>query len=101
MPGIFTGLGLLGTFVGITQGISGIEFGNIDAMKNGIEVLLSGTKNAFMTSVFGLLFALVYNIADNRIYRPYTKKLDALIDQLNTLFPSKSLEEFLSNQAEE
>ena len=29
MPGIFTGLGLLGTFVGITQGISGIEFGNI------------------------------------------------------------------------
>lgn len=101
MPGIFTGLGLLGTFVGITQGISGIEFGNIEAMKNGIEVLLSGTKNAFMTSVFGLFFALVYNIADNKIYRPYTKKLDALIDQLNALFPSKSLEEFLSHQAEQ
>lgn len=101
MPGIFTGLGLLGTFVGITQGISGIEFGNIEAMKNGIEVLLSGTKNAFMTSVFGLFFALVHNIADNKIYRPYTKKLDALVDQLNTLFPSKSLEEFLSHQAEQ
>ncbi|WP_270441843.1 anti-phage ZorAB system protein ZorA [Acidaminococcus provencensis] len=101
MPGIFTGLGLLGTFVGITQGISGIEFGNIEAMKNGIEVLLGGTKNAFITSVIGLLGALFYNVVDNYIYRPYTKKLATLIDQLNTLFPSKSLEEFLSHQAEQ
>lgn len=70
-------------------------------MKNGIEVLLGGTKNAFITSVIGLLGALFYNVVDNYIYRPYTKKLATLIDQLNTLFPSKSLEEFLSHQAEQ
>lgn len=101
MPGIFTGLGLLGTFAGITAGISGIDLGNVETMKSGIEVLLSGTKTAFLTSVVGLILALVYNLVDNWIYRPYTKKLATLIDQLNTLFPSKSLEEFLSNQAEQ
>ena len=101
MPGIFTGLGLLGTFAGITAGISGIDLGNVETMKSGIEVLLSGTKTAFLTSVFGLILALVYNLVDNWIYRPYTKKLATLIDQLNTLFPSKSLEEFLSHQAEQ
>ena len=101
MPGIFTGLGLLGTFAGITVGISGIDLGNVETMKNGIEVLLSGTKTAFLTSVVGLILALCYSLLDNWIYRPYTKKLDALIDQLNALFPSKSLEEFLSHQAEQ
>jgi methyl-accepting chemotaxis protein len=99
MPGIFTGLGLLGTFAGITVGISGIDLGNVETMESGIEVLLSGTKTAFLTSVVGLILALGYNLLDNWIYRPYTKKLATLIDQLNTLFPSKSLEEFLSNQA--
>ena len=101
MPGIFTGLGLLGTFAGITVGISGIDLGNVETMESGIEVLLSGTKTAFLTSVVGLILALGYNLLDNWIYRPYTKKLATLIDQLNTLFPSKSLEEFLSNQAEQ
>ncbi|MCH4095477.1 MAG: anti-phage defense ZorAB system protein ZorA [Acidaminococcus provencensis] len=101
IPGIFTGLGLLGTFAGITVGISGIDLGNVETMKSGIEVLLSGTKTAFLTSVVGLILALGYNLLDNWIYRPYTKKLATLIDQLNTLFPSKSLEEFLSNQAEQ
>lgn len=101
MPGIFTGLGLLGTFAGITAGISGIDLGNVETMKSGIEVLLSGTKTAFLTSVVGLILALGYNFVDNWIYRPYTKKLATLIDQLNTLFPSKSLEEFLTNQAEQ
>lgn len=101
MPGIFTGLGLLGTFAGITVGISGIDLGNVETMGSGIEVLLSGTKTAFLTSVVGLILALGYNLLDNWIYRPYTKKLATLIDQLNTLFPSKSLEEFLSNQAEQ
>ncbi|WP_307987598.1 anti-phage ZorAB system protein ZorA [uncultured Dialister sp.] len=101
MPGIFTGLGLLGTFAGITVGISGIDLGNVETMESGIEVLLSGTKTAFLTSVVGLILALGYNLLDNWIYRLYTKKLATLIDQLNTLFPSKSLEEFLSNQAEQ
>ena len=101
MPGIFTGLGLLGTFAGITVGISGIDLGNVETMKSGIEVLLNGTKTAFLTSVVGLILALGYNLLDNWIYRPYTKKLATLIDQINTLFPSKSLEEFLSNQAEQ
>lgn len=73
MPGIFTGLGLLGTFAGITAGISGIDLGNVETMKSGIEVLLSGTQTAFVTSVVGLILALVYNLVDSWIYRPYTK----------------------------
>lgn len=101
MPGIFTGLGLLGTFFGITVGISGIDFGNVETMKNGIEVLLRGTSTAFWTSVAGLLCALIFKGRNSQFYRPYTQAVGALIDQLNMLFPAKSLEEFLSDQAEQ
>lgn len=101
MPGIFTGLGLLGTFVGITIGISGINLGNIETMKNGIEVLLQGTNTAFITSVIGLVLALGYNGLNNYYYRPYNQALMGLIDQLNILFPAKSIEEFMSKQAEQ
>ena len=60
MPGIFTGVGLLGTFLGLTVGLGGIDFSNIETMKSGIEVLLKGTTTAFWTSVVGLIGALVF-----------------------------------------
>lgn len=101
MPGIFTGLGLLGTFAGISAGISGLDFGNVEAMKKGIEVLLKGTDTAFLTSVVGIILALVYSIVNSFVYRPYAQKLSTLINQFCNLFPVKSIEEFLSRQAEQ
>lgn len=102
MPGIFTGVGLLGTFLGLTVGLGGIDFSNIETMKSGIEVLLKGTTTAFWTSVAGLIGALVFTIWGNhQFYRPYNQVLAVLIEKLNSLFPAKSMEEFLSRQAEQ
>lgn len=102
MPGIFTGVGLLGTFLGLTVGLGGIDFSNIETMKSGIEVLLKGTTTAFWTSVAGLIGALVFTTwGNNQFYRPYNQVLAVLIEKLNSLFPAKSMEEFLSRQAEQ
>lgn len=102
MPGIFTGVGLLGTFLGLTVGLGGIDFSNIETMKSGIEVLLKGTTTAFWTSVVGLIGALVFTTWGNKqFYRPYNQGLAVLIEKLNSLFPAKSMEEFLSRQAEQ
>ena len=75
MPGIFTGVGLLGTFLGLTVGLTNIDFNNIETMKSGIEGLLKGTTTAFWTSVVGLIFALAFTILSN-IYcsRPYNRQ---------------------------
>ena len=102
MPGIFTGVGLLGTFLGLTVGLKGIDFSNIETMKSGIEGLLKGTTTAFWTSVVGLIGALVFTtLCNNHFSRPYNRARAGLIDQLNVLFPAKSIEEFLSKQAEQ
>ena len=102
MPGIFTGVGLLGTFLGLTVGLEGIDFSNIETMKSGIEGLLKGTTTAFWTSVVGLIVALVLTtLCNNYFSRPYNRARAGLIDQLNVLFPAKSIEEFLSKQTEQ
>lgn len=60
-PGYFTGLGILGTFVGLTIGLSSINIGagsDTAALTVGIKGLLAGMGTAFSTSLWGLIFAL-------------------------------------------
>ncbi|MDD6570706.1 MAG: MotA/TolQ/ExbB proton channel family protein [Acidaminococcus sp.] len=101
MAATFTGLGLLGTFLGLTVGIAGIKTDSIENLKAGIAVLLEGTATAFWTSVAGLVLAIAFNIAYARLMRQYHTLVDSIVDQLTQLFPVKSLEEFLSLQVEQ
>lgn len=54
----FTGLGILGTFIGLTKGLQ--TFNSQDAI-NSTPQLLSGIKIAFHTSIFGVIASLIYN----------------------------------------
>lgn len=101
MAATFTGLGLLGTFLGLTVGIAGIKTDSIENLKAGIAVLLEGTATAFWTSVAGLVLAIVFNISYARLMRQYHTQVDSVVNQLTQLFPVKSLEEFLSLQVEQ
>lgn len=58
-PGLMTTLGILGTFVGITIAIYGVDFTSSE-ITNSVTSLLNGMKVAFVTSVLGLLFSLVF-----------------------------------------
>lgn len=50
IPGILTGLGILGTFIGLITGISSIGFSSVEAALESIAVLLGGIETAFYTS---------------------------------------------------
>lgn len=56
---ILTGLGILGTFVGLTIGLE--KFNSQDAF-GGTAILLNGIKVAFYTSIFGVTGSLIFNI---------------------------------------
>lgn len=87
IPGVATGLGILGTFVGLMFGLQGFSFGSgagIDVMENSLQALINGIKTAFLTSVFGIVFSIVHNF----IYRfHYHGAVDAL-DQFYAAFHS-------------
>ena len=54
------GLGILGTFVGLTYGIADSNFETTDAIKSSINNLLSGMGTAFVSSIWGMGLSLIF-----------------------------------------
>ena len=74
IPGVMTGLGILGTFIGLTLGLSRFSLGSdIDTslMQTSISGLLEGIKTAFITSIFGVVYSLLFNFFYKKIYLSY------------------------------
>lgn len=62
IPGTLTGLGLLGTFIGLIRGINSIEISSVDAALSSIQTLLGSIQMAFYTSISGVILSIVFNI---------------------------------------
>lgn len=61
---ILVGLGVLGTFLGLTVGISGFDTTTSDAIKDSIQGLLSGMGSAFLTSLWGMFLSLIMTMIE-------------------------------------
>lgn len=66
IPSLLTSLGILGTFVGLMQGLTNLDLGNAANTISSIPTLLTGMKFAFATSVAGIACSLSFNMV-NRI----------------------------------
>lgn len=60
-PTLMGALGILGTFIGIIIGL--LNF-NTESIDTSIPVLLGGLKTAFITSIVGMFFAILFNGLD-------------------------------------
>jgi methyl-accepting chemotaxis protein len=77
IPGTLTGLGILGTFVGLTMGISGINRnGEVSEISAGIDTLLSGMSTAFITSIVGVSLSILFSVLYKLAYRYTTDKME-------------------------
>lgn len=81
--GTLVGLGLLGTFLGLTVGILGFNSSDSSNIQQSIQNLLGGMGTAFSTSLLGMFCSLVYTAFDktmrNKLHRnlySFTEKLD-------------------------
>lgn len=66
IPGTLTGLGILGTFIGLITGISALGFSSLEATLESVAVLINGIELAFYTSIAGVILSILFNII-NRI----------------------------------
>lgn len=92
VPNHLTGLGILGTFVGLAAGVglarAGLTGGSgIDEMQRALGQLLSGASLAFLTSIVGLATALLFLFAE----RVMIGRVAAQLDQW-TAFLERNLE---------
>ena len=63
ISGTMTGLGILGTFIGLAIGLGSFNGNDIYTISDNVGPLLDGMKVAFHTSVYGILFSLVFQFA--------------------------------------
>lgn len=61
VAGMLTGLGILGTFIGLSLGLQNFNTGTTAQMTESIEPLMNGIKVAFHTSIYGMVFSLTFN----------------------------------------
>lgn len=74
IPGTFIGFGILGTFIGFAGGLSSINISDSQSLLNSVQQLLSGLRNAFNTSIVGILSSMFCNFV---LIHPLFNKLDS------------------------
>lgn len=62
IPGVLTGFGILGTFIGLISGISGFDTVSSEVIMGSITNLLGGMEDAFGTSICGVVYSLAFSI---------------------------------------
>ncbi len=92
IPGLLTSLGILGTFMGMMRGLSGLDFSNSDAIIEGIPVLLSGMQFAFGTSVAGVSCSIVFNMINRILQGSSYRAIDDFVECFTTLAMERPLD---------
>lgn len=77
--GSMTGLGILGTFLGLMIGLQDFDPSTADAMLLTIPTLIDGIKIAFLTSIFGVVFSLLFNMYSRGVQEDATDALDEFL----------------------
>lgn len=68
IPGTLTGLGILGTFIGLILGLRNIQFVDMTTAITSIQTLLTGISAAFYTSIVGVILSILVNIVNRTVW---------------------------------
>lgn len=80
IPGVLTGLGILGTFVGLLMGIGNVTFNSVDAALSSVQSLLNGIQLAFYTSIAGVILSILFNIMFRFIWNITLRDLNVFLE---------------------
>lgn len=107
VPSLLTAIGVLGTFIGLTTGLNGLELqsqSTVEELSKGIDQLIGGAAVAFMTSVWGVFFSLVTNFVEKAMERDIAHRISQLQRQVDELFkrhaPEQSLVQIMDSSSE-
>ena len=82
--GLLVGLGLLGTFLGLTIGVMDFDSGSTEAIQSSINELLNGMGTAFATSIVGMACSLLYIFIEKTTINRFQRNITSLCDLLDT-----------------
>ena len=85
-PGMLVGLGLLGTFLGLTIGINDFKAGTPQEVMDSIQRLLPGMWMAFLTSVLGMVCSIAFTMRYKKVSNRFRKQLLQFTDMLDDAY---------------
>ena len=98
LPNLFTGAGILGTFVGLVAGIylAGQGLADPDRAQAALSDLLSGASLAFSTSIAGLITSIAFSSREKHWLHQFEKYRQTWVDGLDARLRRVTLEKLAS-----
>ena len=82
--GAMTSLGILGTFFGLTGGITGFQYGSTKELGESVSTLLNGMGLAFNTSIVGLISSLIFIYVYKTLSTHIEQNMDLFLDSFRS-----------------
>lgn len=90
LPGILTGLGIVGTFMGIIKGIRGLHFSQDPAeLQRVFDTLSVGVAEAFVVSMTAITLSMAVTLVEKAVISSIAHVLDAMNVGLDALHPPR------------
>ncbi len=97
LPGILTGIGIIGTFFGLITGLKSFEVSaNADLVRKSLSSLLSSVGDAFTVSLGAIAFAMVFTFLEKTTITKCYGDVEELTQLIDSLFDAGAGEEYLS-----
>jgi putative membrane protein len=96
LPGILTGLGIIGTFGGLLIGLTSFDPADPAKVQDSIKLLLSGVRDAFIASAIAIALAMYITNSEKKNLRKCIECLEHLTDAIDRLFNTGVGEEYLA-----
>lgn len=97
LPGILTGLGIIGTFLGLLIGLQAFQVSdNAAVVRKSLEVLLHGVFEAFIVSATAIALAMVITFIEKWLVASLYKKNEELCFLIDSMFEAGAGEEYLA-----
>lgn len=96
LPGVLTGLGIIGTFAGLLEGLSKFDATSTATAVAGLKPLLDGVAHAFVASAIAIACAMFVTFASKFVLALFYRWVEQLNHSIDALYDTGAGEEYLS-----
>jgi hypothetical protein len=90
LPGVFTGIGIIGTFGGLIMGLRTFRISQDPAVvQKSLELLMGGVWEAFLVSAVAITLAITVTLIEKIVMSLVTRRLDAFAMALDNAYPPR------------
>lgn len=97
LPGILTGLGIIGTFAGLIAGLTHFEVSNDpQTVRTSLRLLIQGVGHAFKVSAAAIALAMLLTWIEKSLVAARYRQVARLVQAIDSLFDAGVGEEYLA-----